>query len=148
VSVEAETTRVETFNAPDMLIVAEPVPIAVNDDPVTPDARVDPVKPLAGTAAAVMLVLQVTALDPPLVAHCSALAAVEQDGIPTAVGDAVEPVAFTRTVLAACVAKMESGIVPAPETVPVNVGLASVVAVNVCVAPSVAMVSELELLGM
>ena len=57
-SVDADTTRVETVNAPVTLIAAEPVPMAVSDDPVTPDAKVDPVKPPAGTAAAVMLVLQ------------------------------------------------------------------------------------------
>ena len=47
--------------------------MAVSDDPVTPEARVDPVKPLAGTAAAVMLVLQP---NPVLVVQIKALPAV------------------------------------------------------------------------
>lgn len=76
---------------------------------VTVEPRAPAVTPVAGTAAAVIDVLQVTALDPPLVVHCNALAAVEHDGIETAVGDAAPDVALTTTVFAPCVARPLSG---------------------------------------
>src|ERR1019366_2690273 len=58
-----------------------------------------------------------------------------------AVGDAEPPVALTSAVSAACVAKMVNGIVPAPATAPLNVGLGNVLFESDCVAASVTIVS-------
>ena len=71
------------------------VPTEVREDAVTPLASVAPVNPEAGTAAAVMLVLQPKPV--PLV-HWSALAAVEQDG--TARPDGLTAVKAPSTVFA------------------------------------------------
>jgi hypothetical protein len=62
--------------------------------------------------------------NPVLVVQFTAEAAVLQDVMASAVGDAELAVALPTTVFAACVARTLSGCVPAPATVPENVGLA------------------------
>jgi hypothetical protein len=87
-------------------VKANPVPDQFALSIVTVEPSAPAVTPVAATAeavaavAAAMLVLQVTALEPPLVVHCKALADVEQEGMATAVGDPEPAVALTRTVLA------------------------------------------------
>jgi hypothetical protein len=124
-----------------MLVRARPVPDQLALLTVTVDPSAPAVTPVAGTAAAVIDVLQRTALDPPLVTHCSALAAVEQDGMLMPVGEADVPDAFARIVFADIDARTDSGIVPAPATVPENVGLARVLFESVCASPIMSNVS-------
>ena len=71
------------------------VPTDVRDEAVTPLARVAPVRPLAGTAAAVIVVLQ---LNPVPLVQSNALAAVEHDG--TARPEGLTAVSAPRTVFA------------------------------------------------
>lgn len=71
------------------------VPTDVKDEAVTPLASVAPVRPLAGTAAAVIVVLQ---LNPVPLVQSRADAAVEQDG--TASPDGLTAVSAPMTVFA------------------------------------------------
>src|SRR5271167_4887193 len=71
-------------------------------NPVPPLATATcPVNPLAGATAAVIALLQP---KPVLVVQINALPAAEHDDTACAVGEATPDVAFTSTVLAACVA--------------------------------------------
>jgi hypothetical protein len=90
-------------------------PTVVSDDVTTLDASVVPVRPLAGTAAAVIDVLQP---NPVLVVQINASAAAEQLATACAVGDATPAVAFTRTVFAACVARLVRGRLPVTPPAP------------------------------
>lgn len=111
------------------------VPSEVREDAVTPAAKVAPVNPLAGTAAAVMDVLQP---KPVFVVHDSALAAVLHDPTESAVGTAVPEVAFPSTVLVACAATFVAvvAVVAFPTSAPVNVVAAT------CPAPSRSMIVD------
>lgn len=108
---------VSVVNAPvpgvtDPIAVAVKLVIApreVKEDAVTPEASVLPVRPLAGTAAAVMDVLQP---KPVLVVQISALAAVLHEPTARSVGLAVPLVALPLTVLVAIVARRALASVP------------------------------------
>ena len=84
--------------------VPEPmVPTVVSEDVTTPEASVVPVIPLAGTAAAVIDVLQP---KPVLVVQFSALLAVEHDPTARALTLAIPDVALPRTVFVAICATL------------------------------------------
>ena len=82
-----------------------------------------PVIPESGAALAVIDVLQPKPVE---VVQISASAAAEHDETAWAVGDAEPAVALTSTVFPACTASTVNGMVPAPATVPENVGLGMV----------------------
>ena len=101
-TVESDAAVTVLFNTVAPVTVKDArVPTDVRDDAVTPLASVAPVRPEAGTAAAVIAVLHP---NPVLVVQMSASAAAEQDAIAWAVGEAVPAVALTSTVFAAWVA--------------------------------------------
>ena len=100
------------------LAIAGFAPNEVSEDAVPPLLSVVPVRLAAGTADAVIEVLQP---KPLLVVHCSALEAVEHDPIERAVGDAAKAVALPTIVLAAWVARAESPISPVAVNEPVTV---------------------------
>lgn len=79
------------------------VPSEVRDEAVTPAASVDPVRFAAGTALAVIEVLQP---NPVLVVHAKALDAALQEGIARSVGTAAPLVALPLTVLVTIVASL------------------------------------------
>ena len=86
-------------------------------DVVVPETVAGNARPLT------LIVLQP---NPLLVVQVRALDAPEHEPIASAVGDAAPAVALPVIVFAACVARIVSGIVPAPATVPEKVGLAIV----------------------
>ena len=113
-----------------MALIAAPVPPLATDKTV-PDQlalltvivlpSAPAVTPVAGTAAAVIDVLQP---NPVLVVQIKASAAAEQLDTACAVGLAEPDVALTRTVFVACVARSASVMRPVAVTELVKVGLA------------------------
>lgn len=91
-------------------------------------AEVDPIAPGAANVVPPNVAALIEALQtkPVPLVQFNALDAELQFGIETAVGDALEPVAFATTVFAAWAEKAEVGTMPVAVSEPVIVGLAIV----------------------
>ena len=106
-----------------MLAVVARVPVAAGSESVF-----DPRAPVTGANVTDPEVALAKATDP------TTDPATPNVGVAVAATLAVDPVALPRTVPPATCARIESGTVFAPATVPPNVGLVRVLFVNVCVA--------------